>query len=1661
MRDLGSASENLTKKSTRLGNESTNTARAFAAQSSGLGGLVAAYAGAAATTFALQQGFSALQSVANFEQTIAGTNALAASFGQSGEQVIKTIQGITKGQLSIKQAAETANIALAAGFNVSQIAQINEVATKASKALGRDLTDSINRLSRGVAKLEPELLDELGIFTRIEPAVEAYAAKIGRSVSSLTNFERRQAFLNATIDEGSRKYAEINLSTDTSAESLNRLLASLSDIANRLGSFLTDVLAPIADFFSKSLGNSITLFLGVLALALSKGRGLLEVFFSQLSEGAARLGSNLAAKFSGPEATQAFERAGAALSNATLKGLSATEKTYVGKIVTGDLLAYEIPKATQALQGIVTRGAEGKGLGGVALQGKQLDELRVNANAAAVALTELEVAKNKSSVASTRLGGALGALSAGLQRVSGGIAIALAGFNKFLAILTAVQFGVQLFTGFDILGSVFEFFENIRKEAKDATDAVSALIQELSKNAIITLKFQLKPEELKEAITAAADTLKKILSPGIFDFRSIEQRFKDNLDSLNKDAANALTERGRNLAAAQREILKEIEASGILNDRLTALVVTQAPREVGGQAEDFAKLYTSGILKQGAVDFGGAVTQVLDTNDKIDKLTGKIALNVALGVREVEKFNEEQAKGLLTAESASQRNIALGQRLEEIESQILETRLKVNREAESAAGQAALVNLNNLETQRQALEVQKEILANITKELTERERIRKLIKETFSSQIKSVENLPTSGLISPDGTVARTQNEIQRNQLLFLGDRSRFLEKEIVSQKEILGIAVRREAIAKDTVAMLSQRRSTAAEQAAARKALADATIARKTEESKLGTIENEQKEAIFAQIGFLKQAGEQAYNISKQEEKRSIEYRKQLELLKNEAEVIALQNKLNLVRASSEASQRIEQAKINTLEAQLQYQKAIQQTVEAILASRNQELDILNREADAQLKLADAQSKLEEARVGLRSSRQLGILELQKDAMSSAESLFTREDIISKEIQIAETTYKRDIEVLAIRERQLVKEYALEDQKRLREIEKVQNDIAALNGTKVNLDNQRKLEDEIAKRKNDLETSRLKGELAQLGIQKDLLKAREKIELDNARSAKEARDFELNLVSVQLDLLEQQAKVFEEFLKKYEELLKKQFPELGNRPSETIFKTFREDLAKARLGLTSNQALSGQILTQTEENIRERFRGEAQVIGVQAGAAARALSELQKKIAIEEETRLQQRAAEDQKDFDRAKFLESQLKNLESERAAAALDYETKLIELAKQRQDAEIAYASAIQKSRNALNDVRGLFIDIAKAINDNLSKAVLDLFKTLNKPRVDSQGNEVKTSSILRGAAKGFAVGALEDIQAAIATRFIIRPFQNLVSKGIGAIYEGVFGEKLQPETTEDILKAVYKDGALSVRVINGTTGKEFTYTGEGTGSATAGAFGKTQEEAKGFTEKLQDLGVNFKTVGSVAASTFITVLSLTRDWKKAFIYAIGSALTTALSQVAMAQVTGSTGSAAASAGSSFLGSFGKLFGFGNKTIPDVGRGTGSSIDPQGMMPGEPIAILGSALGGSVKQMAIGGPAVSGLRDRVPALLEPGEFVIRRPSAMAIGGDTLGHMNATGQVPSNNVMVNVNNQGTAQEPVGKPVVSRQGEQLIIDIVLRDMQNNGPIRKSMRNMK
>ena len=84
------------------------------------------------------------------------------------------MQEATGYAISFEGAMQKAAQASAYGFSTDQVEQFTLAARRASVALGVDLDDAMNRIIRGVSKLEIELLDELGITVRLTEAYDKY-----------------------------------------------------------------------------------------------------------------------------------------------------------------------------------------------------------------------------------------------------------------------------------------------------------------------------------------------------------------------------------------------------------------------------------------------------------------------------------------------------------------------------------------------------------------------------------------------------------------------------------------------------------------------------------------------------------------------------------------------------------------------------------------------------------------------------------------------------------------------------------------------------------------------------------------------------------------------------------------------------------------------------------------------------------------------------------------------------------------------------------------------------------------------------------------------------------------------------------------------------------------------------------------------------------------------------------------------------------------------------------------------------------------------------------------------------------------------------------------------------------------------------------------------
>lgn len=255
---------------------------------SGSNGLVGAYATLAANAFAVSAAFNTLRSAAQAEQVLRGLEVQGARTGRTLTLTAEALKGLTGEAISSAEAMQATAQFTAAGFTSDQLLKVGQVATDASKALGRNLPDALDRIIKGTTKLEPELLDELGLMTKLTEATERYALENNKTASSLTSFEKRQAFLNAVIEEGTLKFG--GMSEKVEANPYDKLAASFDNLVKTLVNFINNT--GIIDFI-QFLSENTTALISVIVLFASTIRKDLLGSLNDLSAKAVDTSANL------------------------------------------------------------------------------------------------------------------------------------------------------------------------------------------------------------------------------------------------------------------------------------------------------------------------------------------------------------------------------------------------------------------------------------------------------------------------------------------------------------------------------------------------------------------------------------------------------------------------------------------------------------------------------------------------------------------------------------------------------------------------------------------------------------------------------------------------------------------------------------------------------------------------------------------------------------------------------------------------------------------------------------------------------------------------------------------------------------------------------------------------------------------------------------------------------------------------------------------------------------------------------------------------------------------------------------------------------------------------------------------------------------------------
>tara|TARA_R100000084_G_scaffold88146_1_gene42369 strand:+ start:35 stop:1900 length:1866 start_codon:yes stop_codon:yes gene_type:complete len=178
---------------------------------------------------------------------------------------LKNATNDTMSEFDLFQQANNAMV-LGVSKNSDEMAEMFDIAQRLGRALGRDTASSVESLVTGIGRQSRLMLDNIGIIVKADEAYESYAKQLGINVEQLTDAEKKQAFLQATMESARAKVKTLGAETLTTQDVYDKLSSASSDLASATGNVLAPLMTTMASVFT-SLAKSATSYFNSITIA--------------------------------------------------------------------------------------------------------------------------------------------------------------------------------------------------------------------------------------------------------------------------------------------------------------------------------------------------------------------------------------------------------------------------------------------------------------------------------------------------------------------------------------------------------------------------------------------------------------------------------------------------------------------------------------------------------------------------------------------------------------------------------------------------------------------------------------------------------------------------------------------------------------------------------------------------------------------------------------------------------------------------------------------------------------------------------------------------------------------------------------------------------------------------------------------------------------------------------------------------------------------------------------------------------------------------------------------------------------------------------------------------------------------------------------------------
>lgn len=228
---------------------------------------------------------------ASFENIEMAFRNIADASGQSADSILRDFQRMSGGMVSQEDAMKNYNLAASLiGTNfANQLPAAMGTLSKVAAATGESMDYMMGSLIRGVGRLSPAILDNLGIQVNLTEAYEEWADANERTVDGMSKSEQQAAVMAKVVELLGVNTANIPDVADSAAGALARFNAQVENAKITLGKAFLPVIAPVAELLNDVMTPAVNWIAEILGSKLTpvlvKAAEWVNIFTNQIADG--------------------------------------------------------------------------------------------------------------------------------------------------------------------------------------------------------------------------------------------------------------------------------------------------------------------------------------------------------------------------------------------------------------------------------------------------------------------------------------------------------------------------------------------------------------------------------------------------------------------------------------------------------------------------------------------------------------------------------------------------------------------------------------------------------------------------------------------------------------------------------------------------------------------------------------------------------------------------------------------------------------------------------------------------------------------------------------------------------------------------------------------------------------------------------------------------------------------------------------------------------------------------------------------------------------------------------------------------------------------------------------------------------------------------------